>query len=209
MTSVSAAESNSEFKPQSGNGAGLLDFMTYLVDKNYMVKSTAAAMKTGVKKVLEVEEQPDALDLRDADVNEIVLRFRNRNRGHLNEKSLRVYEQRFRQATEMYIRWLADDPDWRGRRGATGGGTSAAASAKARPTAPRPNSVAPTPAADSPEVPAPEIAGVTMITYPFPIRRGVQGRITLPDNLTAREAARIARFVETLVSDDQDDEGGI
>ena len=97
---------------QSGTGSGLLEFTNYLADKNYMLKATASALRTGVKKVLEVEDERDSLDMRDADQEDMVLRFRNRSRGRLAEKSLLVYEQRFRQATEMYLRWLRNDPDW-------------------------------------------------------------------------------------------------
>jgi hypothetical protein len=41
-----------------------------------------------------------------------------------------------------------------------------------------------------------------MITYPFPIRPGMQGKITLPEDLTRREVQRIAAFVGTLATDD-------
>ena len=37
-----------------------------------------------------------------------------------------------------------------------------------------------------------------LITYPFPIRSGIQGKITLPEDLTSREADRINAFIKTL-----------
>ena len=40
-------------------------------------------------------------------------------------------------------------------------------------------------------------------TYPFPIRAGLQGRITLPENLTRREADRISAFIKTLAMEDE------
>ena len=39
---------------------------------------------------------------------------------------------------------------------------------------------------------------VQMITYPFPLRSGFLVPITLPIDLTAREAGRIARILEVL-----------
>ena len=48
----------------------------------------------------------------------------------------------------------------------------------------------------------------TLITYPFPLRGGLQVKITLPEDLTEREARRIAAFVVTLVSDPADNEEG-
>jgi hypothetical protein len=42
-----------------------------------------------------------------------------------------------------------------------------------------------------------------MIKYPFPIRPGLQGTITLPEDLSMREAKRIAAFVSTLAIEDE------
>ena len=39
------------------------------------------------------------------------------------------------------------------------------------------------------------------LTYPFPLRAGVIVRISLPADLTTREARRLARFLETLTVD--------
>jgi hypothetical protein len=52
---------------------------------------------------------------------------------------------------------------------------------------------------------APYVAGrPSMITYPFPIRPGLQGTITLPENLSQREAKRIFAFVAALVSEEEE-----
>lgn len=42
-----------------------------------------------------------------------------------------------------------------------------------------------------------------MITYPLPIRRGVQGRLVLPEDLSKKEAQRIANFVAALAFDER------
>jgi len=42
-----------------------------------------------------------------------------------------------------------------------------------------------------------------MITYPFPIRPGLRGSIQLPEDLTAREASRIAAFIATLAVEEE------
>ena len=42
-----------------------------------------------------------------------------------------------------------------------------------------------------------------MIKYPFPIRPGLQGTVTLPEDLTIREARRVAAFVATLALEDE------
>jgi hypothetical protein len=43
----------------------------------------------------------------------------------------------------------------------------------------------------------------SLIEYPFPLRPGVQARLALPEDLTEREAKRLARFVESLAVSEQ------
>jgi hypothetical protein len=45
-----------------------------------------------------------------------------------------------------------------------------------------------------------------MITYPIVIRPGVHGKITLPEDLTPREARRIAAIIPTLALDESGDQ---
>src|SRR5215831_13207919 len=107
--------------PRSGTGAGLLSFISYLIEKNEMVSATASALRTGCVKVLSIEDDMSAVDLRTADVDDILRRFRNRWRGEIKDKSLDQYEQRFRQATTMYRKWLNSEPDWLPKRSGTPG----------------------------------------------------------------------------------------
>lgn len=194
MTSIEVEEAVS---PSSGTGAGLLTFLDYLINRNEMVEATASALRTGCKKVLDVEGDPNAVDLRSADVDDIVRRFRNRWRGQMKDKSIDQYDQRFRQSVEMYRKWLEDDPSWRPsartrstavatKRTAVNGSTMAAAAV-------------PELTADAPS--SPPAAG--LVTYPLPIRPGVQGRLMLPEDLTAKEAKRIANFVSALAFEEQ------
>jgi hypothetical protein len=113
----------------------------------------------------------------------------------MKDQSVDVYESRFRSCIEMYIKWLNDEKDWmpatsRARKSVSSGG------AAKRQGAP----VAPLRAPDATEE-APSGPGV--ITYPFPIRAGVQGKITLPEDLTRREADRISAFIKTLAIEDE------
>jgi hypothetical protein len=52
----------------------------------------------------------------------------------------------------------------------------------------------------------PEVQSVQMVTLNFPLRAGLSVKLTLPDNLTRDEAARIKDLVETYVAavDDKD-----
>jgi hypothetical protein len=184
----------------SGTGAGLLGFITYLIQKNEMVAATASALRTGCAKVLSIEGDPAAVDVRTADVDDIVRRYRNRWRGEIKEQSLDEYERRFRQATTMYRKWLNNDPDWLPKRrpasapsasskkseGATSGQQETGKRSSGNGSAGH----------DVPPQPG-------MVTYPIVIRPGVQGRIVLPENLTKKEAQRVAAFVNALALDEQ------
>jgi hypothetical protein len=190
-----------------GTGAGLYAFLDYLIKRNEMVEATVAAIRTGCNKIAAVEDNFAELDLRTADVDDIVRRFRIKYRGQIKDRSISVYEQRFRHAVDMYRKWLDDDPDWRPassrRRPASADGSSptqngrkAGGPAKVRESKPS------TPEPDGQPDRRIGTQVPEMITYPFPIRTGLQGRITLPENLSRREAERIAAFVAALVSED-------
>lgn len=185
--------------PVSGTAQGLIDFLAWASDNHYVNTSSASALRTGVKKVLEVEPDLDAIDIRHADIDDILLRFHNRARGKMKDRSVDVYESRFRSSIDMYIKWLDKDKDWipassRARKATTSGGavkrqvplidTTTAVAVDEHSTSSAPS-------------------GPGVITYPFPIRAGLQGRITLPENLTPREADRISAFIKTLAMEDE------
>ncbi len=181
--------------PGDGTAAGMIAWLGWVIEKNEMVDTTAGALRTGCQKVLAVEDDWNSLDTRTMDVDSIVSRFRNKHRGDMKTSTLDAYEQRLRQSVDMYVKWLNDDPTWKPaqrRRApkpvANGNGASAAPKPSVQQQEP--------PKVDLPPQPG-------MITYPFPIRPGMQGKIMLPEDLTMREAKRIAAFVSTLAFEDE------
>jgi hypothetical protein len=181
----------------SGTGSGLLEFLSWTIRKNELVDATASALRTGCQKVLSVEDDPGAVDLRAVDIDNVIGRFRNRNRLEMKERTLDQYEQRFRQSVDMYIKWLDDDPTWkpaqRKRTPGTSSGSIGPRTTEKNPVRTNDQVVTPrTPTIDDhPHQPG-------MITYPFPIRPGLQGKISLPEDLTTREAKRIGAFLTAL-----------
>lgn len=175
-----------------GTGAGLLAFLTWTIEKNELNTSTAQALRTASKRILEVEDSPDDVDLRSADLENLVARFTNKSRDRFNEASLRTYQQRFRQSVEMYIAWL-DGHEWRPARPRTrtpdarGGGAKTSARTSTERSA-----------ETTPSAPGDRSSASTLIEYPFPIRPGLRARLWLPENLTAREAQRLADFMCAL-----------
>ncbi|MFZ5869147.1 MAG: hypothetical protein ACOYXW_01230 [Actinomycetota bacterium] len=176
----------------------MIAFLNFLIRKNEMVEATAVALRTGCRKVLDAEDDWANVDIRTLDVDALIMRFRNKSRGNLADRSVSNYEQRFRSTVEMYRKWLDEDPTWRPstRTRATNGAAKRTASAGTAKTDAAPF------AEPTPEAPAaPPAAG--MVTYPLPIRPGVQGRLVLPEDLTAKEAKRIANFVSALPFEEQ------
>lgn len=185
--------------PNSGTAQGLIDFLSWVIDNNYVNAATGGGLRTGVRKVLEAEPDLDAIEIRHADVDDILHRFHNRVRGTMKDRSVEVYESRFRGSIEMYIKWLDKDKDWvpaqsRTRKSTTSGG----AVKRQVPATETPTAL---PVDEHTGSSGPSTPGV--ITYPFPIRVGLQGRITLPENLTRREADRISAFIKTLAMEDE------
>lgn len=185
---------------KDGSGGGLIAFLNWTIDKDELVDATASALRTGCVKVLSVEDDWQDLDLRTANLDNIVSRFRTRHRLDMKERTLDQYEARLRQSVEMYLKWLDGDATWkpsqRKKAAASNGGNGGGK--KAAPAAVR------VPAALHPEVPVqPDPPKAGMITYPFPIRPGLRGSIQLPEDLTEREAKRIGAFIATLALEDE------
>jgi hypothetical protein len=181
---------------RDGTGAGLIAFLNWTITHHELVETTASALRTGCQKVLSVEDDPDGVDLRSADLDSIIGRFKTKHRYDMKERTREQYEQRFRQSVEMYLKRLNDDPTWKPAQrkrpvaGSNGGSTTKPAKDGTRSENP--------PAQQHVEQHQPG-----MISYPFPIRPGLQGKITLPEDLTMREANRIAAFVATLALEDE------
>lgn len=187
--------------PGDGTAAGMIAWLGWVIDKNEMVDSTASALRTGCQKVLAVEDDWGLVDVRTMDVDAIVNRFRNKHRGDMKTSTLDAYEQRLRQSVDMYVKWLNDDPTWKpAQRRRTPKAAPSNGGSHTVSTAPK---KALPPHQEPPKVDLPPQPG--MITYPFPIRPGMQGRIMLPEDLTMREAKRIAAFVSTLAFEDEPD----
>lgn len=186
----------------SGTGAGLLAFLDWTIEKNELNKATAAALKTGVRNVLSVEDDPSLVDLRSLDMDNFLVRFTNKTRGQFKDKSQEVYRQRFRQSVGMYLAWL-DGTEWRPPRlrpNSTGNGTPSAAAVR-RPGQRSETTVEPNGAdhgARKPDGAPPAAPAPGLIEYPFPLRPGLRARLMLPEDLTAAEAERVSAFIRAL-----------
>lgn len=193
-----------DVSPTSGTGAGMIAFLNAKIRQHELVDTTGSALRTGCQKVLDTESDPELFDVQHGDVDDLILRFRNKHRGNMKDATLTAYEKRFRQTVDMYRKWLNNE-DWRSaikpRTTRSTGRTRSDARKADTPTPP----VAPARREEAgSEESGEEGQNSGMLTYPFPIRAGLQGKITLPEDLTRREAQRIAAFIATLAFDEEE-----
>lgn len=196
MTTTETEEKNAA--PGDGTGAGMIEWLGWTIQKNEMVDATASALRTACQKVLAVEDGWTSMDMKTLDIESTASRFRIKHRGDMKDQTLNTYEQRFRQTVDMYGKWLAGDQTWKPtQRKRTVRQTLPNGSTFTTPTPATPTVTEPAP----PKVDLPPQPG--MITYPFPIRPGMQGQITLPEDLSVKESKRIAAFISALAFEDE------
>jgi hypothetical protein len=194
---------------QNGKGADLLAFLDRIGNHGEINPATARALQAAVRLVLSVDPDPEGVDVRGIDVNNMLERFENLNRARLRDDSLRAYRSRFRRAVAMYIAWLDKDSGWKSAgkslKKATNGGTRRPGRVRrsSRPAEPEES----TQSSEVNTVAAAEAvlrstAATRVIAYDVPIRPNLLVRISLPIDLTAAEARRAARFIESLAFDE-------
>lgn len=199
----------------SRTGAGLMKFLEVKSRKHELPDSVASPLRTASKRVLDVEDDPDGVDLTTVNIDGLIARFWNKNRATLTAQSLQAYEGRFRRALSMYYRWLNNDPDWVGKlrpsvaaNGVTTTGKTAKTSVPGRHTAGR-NA---RPSAEPPSLDSGPDEIVTERTtnadtppdselFDYPVAL-VDSKVTailrLPRTYTTGDAARMAALINAL-----------
>lgn len=193
----------------TGRGAGLIEFLEYVDEKGMMNPSTAKAYRAAVREVLsavEGEEWP-IFDIRSAEVDDLLQRFQVKASFRYTPRSLSTYKSRFRSAVSMYLAYMEDPGGWRPppRSQSLGVTATVRSPRRTRPTdTPEPVPTDATIKVDS-FGPAPG-GSDDMVSFPFPIRREggvVMVTLTLPKDLTMKEAERIFAHLKTLAIPDQ------
>jgi len=179
----------------NGTPGGLFLFLTLAAQRGDMPKTQTDNLRVGTRKVFDVVQAGDDLDLRTADLDDLVRRFHTLSKVDLRDETRQTYEKRFRDAVDRYRKFLADDPTWK------------------QTVLRKPKSTTSTkrtsPAPASTPIPEPELATVTtlpgshLMEFPVPLRRGVVAKLFLPIDLTEREAKQIAEVAKALAGGEQ------
>jgi hypothetical protein len=172
-------------------GKGLIEFVNFASEKHLINANTAGALRAASREVLSAIEPEcwETLDLRTVDVDDFTTRFERARVGKLKPESLLVYKSRFKNAVQMYFKYLDNPSSWRYKPD--------------RPAATRKKPVA---AAQSDstngDTQMPDrVSRATTQEYPFPLRQGMLVKLFLPVDLTRPEAKRLAAFIDALAVD--------
>lgn len=192
-----------------GTGAGLLAFLEWAGTRGEITPATAKSIAVSIGKVLAVEADPDGVDVRNLDPDDLFGRFETLNRTAYTTESMNTYKSRFFRGIAMYRAWLEKRSDWKsaGLRPpstavavrSTGNGRAASRSRPKRSSA-EATAQGSTETVDAPAAP-PNLA---MVPYDLPLRPGLRVRLVLPELLTQADAKRIAAFVDSLAFDQAD-----
>jgi hypothetical protein len=174
-------------------GKGLVEFLNFASDKGLVNANTAGALRAASREVLGAIE-PDGwetIDLRTVDTEDFATRFERLRAGKLKPESLLVYKSRFRNAVQMYAKYLDDPSGWRYK-------PERPSSARNKPSpAVRGEAVS----QSDPESVETRGPRASTIDYPFPLRPGMIVTLKLPVDLTRQEAKRLSAFIDSLSVD--------
>ncbi len=182
----------------------MLAFITRLGERGDLNRATANNLRLAAAKILEVENTPEEVDVRNLDVDDLTRRFETLNRLNYNTTSMNAYKARFRQAVQLYRAYLSGDPEWKASLRKEREGQPAKKQAKKvvtkAPARRIVSSVTPAqePAATSQQAPADSMDGTRLVLYDLPLRRDLIIRLSLPVDLTEADAERVAVFVRSL-----------
>ena len=177
----------------NGTPAGLFLFLTLAAQRGDLPKAQTDNLRVGVRKVLDVVHVAEDLDLRTADLDDIVRRFHTLSKVALKDETRQTYEKRLRDAVDRYRKFLADDSAWK------------------QTAVRKPKSTSSTKRSASNSAPEPEaelasvtvLPGAHLMEFPVPLRRGVVAKLFLPTDLTEREAKRIGEVAKALAGGEQ------
>lgn len=204
---MTAAEEGAE-TPTPGTTADYYRFLNWAETKGELPGPMVQNWRNAANNVLAIDgDDWMNINLVHLDIDAQLSRFEVLKRTAYAESSMGAYKSRFRTGVEAYRVWLANpgSSTWKPKgittsRPKTGNGDKV--KKKSNVTVLTTDEILAMP-------PAVDVSGGIianrpgMIEYPFPIRPGVQARIALPEDLSEKEAKRVARFIETLAISEQ------
>jgi hypothetical protein len=177
----------------------LLDFLTRAGETGRIKPEMAASLSSATKKVLEIEQDWEELDVHQIDMDDFLTRFRNLKSLEYTPNSLSEYERRFKRAVDMFLGFVQDPSGWKHNGKANGGQKNKTKNATSKTK----GKVAQPTSGEAVEISTVTInsAGIQMMDYPFPLRESCVVRLRLPSDLKVAEVERLAAFMRSVAVD--------
>jgi hypothetical protein len=189
-------------EPARGTAAHYMYFLDWAEKKGELATATVQNWRVASIKALEIEDHWQDVNVIDFDLEAHLQRFETLRRTSYTSGSMNAYKSRARTGIEAYRAWQSGASDWKPK--------SAGAPRRRTPKSKAPDwpNLSITGAAPS-STPRSDHGGYVpsstpLIEHQLPLRPGIRAHITLPEDLTEKEAMRVARFVQSLAfSSDQ------
>ena len=180
---------------QDRSKAALLNFIAWLGDKGYLPANSATARKIVATKVFADLTDEEAADVTQLDLDSVMARFENRNRGKYGAHSLRTYQSRLRNSIRDFSRYAEDPLSFQPKKSS---GSIVRPKPKLGREAP---SAAAVKSETTPALAVPS-AGFDVNVLPIPLRENLTLKIVgLPFDLSPSEAKKIANIILAHVSE--------
>lgn len=175
------------------SGRNLADHWTWAAEKGLMNSNTAHSLKSASTQVLSVLDNWEELDVSSLDLDDVIMRFKNKRSRDFTPQSLEVYGRRFRKAVASFLAYVKNPGAWKPATKQRTIREKGKISAKDKDDQEK----AGIPTSDAP------VAKGGLIEYPFPLRPDVTARLLLPRDLRAQDLKRLNAFMTTLVVDSE------
>ncbi|MBW4461840.1 MAG: hypothetical protein KME47_16600 [Nodosilinea sp. WJT8-NPBG4] len=169
-------------------------FLDWLADKGKVKVNTVRGWKSAASKILSILDEDKLQDLRNVDVEEVCLRFANKNGKDLSTASLKTYKSRLKTSLDEFFAWRSNPMGYKPnasygvRKERQADSSNGLQNKEANPDS-------------NNEVVASEKSNVSVVTFPIPLRSGLIVKLTdLPIDLTEEEAEKISMVVKALAS---------
>ncbi len=178
---------------QGFSRSDLLNFLDYMADKGLMKGNAIASRKAAANAFLGILKPEEAADLSNLNLDEVALRFANLKGSQFKPESMRVYKSRVSSSLEDFKNYrknpIAFKPNVSTvRNAATSKNEKPGAKAKEQ---------------KSSATKEPFYVSSQEVSFPIPIRPNVVVQLVgIPNDLTKREATKIANVVVALAQDD-------
>ena len=167
-------------------GKALVEHWAWAAKRYLMPRPSAQTMAVSCRRVLEIEQDWENVDVLSLDIDEFSQRFKNLRASNYKPSSLGDYVSRFRRGVLSYRAFLDDPSNWR-----YGSRTKKTTTSKPK--------VRQSHGGDTSEGADQREEGLQEYVYPF--RQKVLATLTIPQDATAAEIRRLVAWAQTLAVD--------